>query len=156
MLLAPTEKPGYWILACASILIATGCRNEPTTVSGIVTLDGKPLAIGDGMRGTVVFEPAGGDGNMLNGNIDASGRFELAAGSSNLVTPAMYRVTVSAVEIIPPSADHPEPQGRRVTPGKYASALDSGLRIEIKPGPNNIKLPLRSDEPATPPDASRN
>ena len=139
-----------WLVVCACVVLTAGCQAEPTTVSGLVTLDGKPLAIRDGMRGTVVFQPASGEGNTLNGNIDAAGRFELAAGSKSEVTPAVYWVTVSAVEIIPPSADRPEPSGRRVTPGKYASAVDSGFRVEVKPGPNEVNLPLVSEAEAMP------
>ena len=137
------------LTAFAYLVLALGCQGEPTTVSGLVTLDGQPLAIREGMRGTVVFQPTSGDGRILNGIIDAAGRFELAEGSNCFVTPSVYWVTVSAVELMPPGDEGPR-TGKRITPAKYASATDSGFRIEVVPGPNEVNLALKSDaEPPT-------
>jgi hypothetical protein len=122
-----------------------GCREQPTTVTGQVTLDGKPLAVEKGMRGTVVFEPQGGSGSTYNGNIDSTGRFDLAAGSSRLVLPGTYRVSISAIRIVPPNAEHPEQRGERVTPAKYATTAESGIAIEVAPGANDLTVPLLSD-----------
>ena len=130
---------------CAMVVASVGCRETPTTVQGQVTLDGKPLTIGKGMRGTVIFQPTNASGTTLSGLIDAHGRYELAAGGSVSVTPSNYWVTVSAMEIVPPSADQPQASGRLVTPAKYASATDSGFRIEVLPGTNEINLPLMSE-----------
>jgi hypothetical protein len=138
------------------VLLAAGCQEKPTTVKGLVILDGKPLAMHQGMRGTVVFQPTVAEGTTLNGVIDSHGRYELATGSSAAVTPSAYWVTVSAVEIVPPSDEHPQTSGRRVTPAKYASATDSGFRIEVLPGENEVILELTSDAepPATAEDAA--
>jgi hypothetical protein len=140
------------LLACA------GCRQEPTTVSGLVTLDGRPLAMRDGMRGTVVFRPANGEGAILSGLIDSNGKYQLAMGSTKSVASGNYLVSVSAVEVVPPSEGQQEPSGKQITPPRYASPIDSGLRCEIVPGPNRVDLKLASEvesvpEP-TPPDAS--
>jgi hypothetical protein len=132
---------------CFSVLAFGGCRQQPTTVTGLVTLNGKPVEVGQGMRGTVVFEPQSDSGSTFNGNIDSTGRFELAAGSSREVVPGVYRVSVSAIQILPPDADHPEQRGERITPAKYASAADSGISIEIKPGANDVNVTMvRNDE----------
>jgi hypothetical protein len=136
-----------WLVLGAGILAIAGCYAEPATVTGLVTLDGEPLAIRDGMRGTVVFQPTAAGGHSLIGNIDAAGRYELAAGSSSVVTPSVYWVAVSAVQIVPGSDKHATPTGKRITPGKYASATDSGFRVEVVPGPNEVDLSLTSDEP---------
>jgi len=126
------------------LAIATGCREAPTTVSGSVTLDGKRLAMREGMRGTVVFQPAQG-GPVLNGIIGAEGTYRMAAGSSNSVQPGNYVVTVSAVEFIPPTETNPQPSSKRITPAKFASAAESGLRVTVAPGANDINLALVSD-----------
>jgi hypothetical protein len=141
----------WWLTACANVLIVAGCREQPTTVQGLVTLDGKPLAIHQHMRGTIVFQPTRSDGTTLNGIIDAAGRYELTSGSSFAVAPGNYSVTVSAVELVTPDETHPQSSGRRITPAKYASAADSGFRVEVLPGVNRVNLAMTSDTvpPAT-------
>jgi hypothetical protein len=144
------------------VLASLGCREQPTTVEGVVTLDGQPLAIEKGMRGSVVFQPAASEGATLTGLIDAKGHYELASGGSVVVPPRAYWVTVSAMELVPASEDQPQSSGRLITPAKYASATDSGFRIEVQPGPNKVDLAMTSavelpaddhepadDEPAT-------
>lgn len=147
-----------WATVCAVLLVAAGCRETPTTVQGLVTLDGRPLSMHHGMRGTVVFQPTTSDGRTLSGTIDEQGHYKLSSGSSNVVTSSVYWATVSAMEIVPPSDEHPQPTGRRITPAKYASAADSGFRIEVRPGENVVDLALVSDristEPGTPADAT--
>jgi len=133
------------LAVCASFVLAAGCGEQRTTVKGLVTLDGKPLEIHKGMRGTVVFQPTAADGNTLNGMIDGQGRYELAVGSNLAVTPSAYWVTVSALELVPASEERPQASGRRITPAKYASATDSGFRVEVKPGENQVDLALKSD-----------
>lgn len=129
----------------ALALASFGCREQPTTVEGVVTLDGRPLAIEKGMRGSVVFQSAASEGATLTGLIDAKGHYELASGGSVVVPPRAYWVTVSAMEFVPASEDHPQPSGRLITPAKYASATDSGFRIEVQPGPNKVNLAMTSD-----------
>src|SRR5687767_2589741 len=111
----PIYLYGAFSSAVFVLLMAPGCRQELTTVSGSVMLDGLPLTFGDGVRGTVVFQPAGG-GAVLNGIIDSEGKYRLTAGSNRSVNPGNYIVTVSAVKIIPASAGNPQPSGERVTP----------------------------------------
>lgn len=124
-----------------------GCREQPTTVQGKVTLDGKPLVMGKDMRGTVVFQPTAASGTTLSGLIDAKGHYQLSSGGSKSVAPSVYWVTVSATELVPATAGGP-PTGRSLTPPHYASPTDSGFRIEVAPGVNEINLPLVSDPPA--------
>jgi hypothetical protein len=145
-------------LVLLSLLLIVGCQQEPTTVSGLVTLDGRPLTSGGSVRGTVVFHPASEQGPMLSGLIDSGGKYQLAMGSSMSVAPGDYWVTVSAVEAMPPTKEQPEPSGRQITPAKYASAADSGLQCRVVPGLNKLDLALKSEEivapSASPPDVS--
>jgi hypothetical protein len=130
----------------AVALLFTGCVDPPATVMGRVTIDGAPLVIGEGQRGTVVFQPVSGNGSSLSGIINREGRFELAAGSSVIVEPGDYNIAVSAVQIVPPTDDNPEPSGKRMTPAKYASTSSSGLQSTINPGMNDINVAIESED----------
>lgn len=134
-----------WLVTAAAAAVTAGCGEPTATVSGVVLLDGAPLAMSDDMRGTVVFQPVNQEGPTLNGIINATGCYELATGANKLVRPGEYTATVSAVEILSAGKDRPLPTGRRMTPDKYATAADSGLNIVVAPGPNSIKLNLTSD-----------
>jgi hypothetical protein len=143
------------VLASAAFCVGTGCQEPTTTVHGLVTLNGKPLEMREGMRGTVVFQPASRQGATLNGVIDTQGRYELSEGSRLGVTPSVYWVTVSASHLVPAQDGKAPVSGRRITPAKYASATDSGFRVEVVPGPNQVDLALISDSNADAPDAMK-
>ena len=136
-------NPAVRLLALL-VVIALGCAEPPTTVSGSVTLDGKPLTLLDGMRGTVVFQPEHA-GPVLNGDIRPDGTFHMSAGSNDVVEPGAYQVLVSAVEIVAPTEDNPMPSSTRITPDRFSSAVESDLRVKIVPGPNDIDLSLTSE-----------
>lgn len=140
-----SSKTVRWRCGLALLAACIGCDSS-TTISGIVSLDGKPLQITDGMRGTVVFQPASHQGPTLNGMIDASGRYTLAAGSETAVPPGVYLATVSAVEILPGDEEDAQQQGRRITPERYASAAESGLRVKVLTGDNHIDLDLATSD----------
>lgn len=138
----------------AAVLLLAGCGKQPTTISGLVLLDGRPLAIEEGMHGTVLFQPANQEGPTLNGVINKHGHYTLAVGSNALVPPGEYLATVSAIELIPATEEESLPKGRRITPQKYATSAQSGLRVRVEPGFNTISLELSStdatrDDPAS-------
>src|SRR5450432_2642920 len=94
----------YRLLAAGLwLLVAIGCQEKPTTVTGTVTLDGKSLSIADDARGTIVFQPEGGQGTTVTGIIGAAGIFKLASGASSNVAPGKYQVAVSVVQLLPAS-----------------------------------------------------
>jgi hypothetical protein len=147
---AKSRLLGYKVLVfCLLAQIAGGCQQPLTTVSGSITLDGRPLIIPSDARGTVVFQPDGGRGTMATGLLDAGGHFDLATGSSREVPPGKYYVTVSVAQLLEKS-DQEEQRTRLITPVKYASGGDSGLAAEVKPGENKLNFNLSSaaDEPA--------
>lgn len=145
----------FSLLALSAIAtLLPGCRESPTTVRGLVTLDGKPLAIGREMRGSVVFQPTAAGGVMHTGVIDSTGHYELSSGGSGTVTPSVYWVTVSATKLVAATDDQPT-TGRLLTPSRYASPMDSGFRVEVVPGENEVNLPLMSDAVLPAEDASR-
>jgi hypothetical protein len=102
----------------------------------MVTLDGRPLAVGSDARGTVTFHPANGQGTMSIGLIDSTGHFNLATGGSRIVAPGKYDVSVSVVRLLPKVEDA-EQGTELVTPSKYVTAHNSGLQAEVTPATEN-------------------
>jgi hypothetical protein len=135
-------------LACAAAVFAIvciGCGPTTSAVNGRVTMDGRPLTISDGARGTVVFHPAGGQGATATGLLDRAGSFRLGMGASSNIVPGRYQVAISAVELVP-AAEGAEARGKRVTPAKYSSAIDSGLQADVALGENDFTFELSSAE----------
>lgn len=133
-----------WTVACLLLVLVEGCQQRPTTVSGTITLDGKPLSVASDSRGTIVFNPDGGHGTVATGLLDSTGHFELATGSSNVVAPGAYYVTVSVAQLLPKS-EQGEQGSQLITPAKYASARESGLVAKVEPGENHLSFNLQSE-----------
>jgi len=134
---------GRAIAICLALIACTGCRERPTTVSGSVTLDGQPLSIGNDARGTVVFHPVGGQGTTSTAVLDSSGHFRLATGASSVIAPGKYQVAVSVVRLLPKS-ENAEQGAERITPPKFATAAESGIKANVTPGENNLHFDLES------------
>ncbi len=124
---------------CAPLL---GCGSNLALVSGTVTLDGRPLAGSQQLRGTVQFSPEDGHGTPAVGYLDENGRYSLSSGSRVGALPGKYLVSISATEIIPPKIEGAAPSGRLATPPKYANAKNSGLTAEVTPGNNRFDYSL--------------
>ena len=124
------------VCIASSVSIVACSRKSPGTpdlaaVSGVVTLDGKPL--GDAI---VLFTSAAGMSSF--GKTDTTGRYRVAY-RSNLegaaIGPSVVRITTNQTEL--PGAGYRDP-----IPAKYNSA--STLKAEVKPGGNTIDFPLSS------------
>jgi hypothetical protein len=132
------------IAVCIALVAASGCRERLTTVSGKVTLDGQLLSNTPDARGTVVFQPKGGQGTVATGLLDPAGEFNLAVGSSVEIPPGNYDVAISISKARPQSSDGEEPDAEFIALRKYASARDSGLQASVSPGENHIDFNLSS------------
>jgi hypothetical protein len=126
-------------------IVCTGCGNGLSAVSGTVTLDGQPVG-GPGIFGTVTFSRASGGATGV-GTIDQSGHYEIQTGSRNGVEPGAYSVAVSVKRVEPPANRDALPKATAISPEKYASAAQSGLRADVKPGRNSIDFALSSKGP---------
>ena len=135
--------PRFWLLIWIAIPWIAGCDSGLATVSGTVTLDGAPIAGGPDVRGTVTFMRADGSGTPAIGILDENGRYELSSGKKWGVPPGAYAVAIVATRIIIPEPGA-TPSGRPITPRRYASAKDSGLTADVKPGDNTLDFPLVS------------
>jgi hypothetical protein len=125
-------------LAVLAAVLATGCRAKfPTApVTGLVTLDGKPLT-----RGKVVFihetAPVSGEGV-----IGPDGRYKLDAPVGNC------RIAVQCREL--PNNDLPREMRtpsyymsmRSLIPERYEDHMRNGLKLTVQDGNNTMDLPL--------------
>lgn len=124
---------------CVLILCCTlGCGGSTSSVSGRVTLDGRPLT-----KGTITFSPTGNAPAAI-GQISSSGTYRLFVGTSSSVPPGQYQVTIVATELVEPTATDPSPLPTPLTPEKYNNPATSGLSAEVKAGSNSFDFKLSS------------
>ncbi|MFM7243153.1 MAG: carboxypeptidase-like regulatory domain-containing protein, partial [Planctomycetaceae bacterium] len=77
-------------MVAAIVVCQAGCGRHSASVSGSVTLDGKPLA-----SGVVNFTPAA-TGPSAYANIGSDGRYVLQTGAQAGLEPGAYKVTFAA------------------------------------------------------------
>lgn len=130
-------------LAC---LILPGCGGGPdlppvADVSGVVTIDGKPLP-----RGTIQFVPdesQGTAGATAVGTIDPQGRYTLKTAGVDGAIVGFHKVGVYALEREPEDETAPPPLP--LIPPKYFNPDTSTLTAEVKADQDNvIDFPLKS------------
>lgn len=139
-----TMRPGRLLVIAVGCAFATGCRTDPklVPVSGVVTLDGKPLPCGG-----VMFQPDTGPAAMAA--IGPDGRFTMryqarAAGA----VAGRNRVVVTAYESELPG--YQQPSGRESAPGKslvpekYTSVSTTDIHVDVRPGMGDVEIPLVS------------
>jgi hypothetical protein len=131
------------LLALFVLPVIVGCGNGLAKVSGTVTLDDKPIAGGPQVYGTVTFCRESG-GAPAVGIIDESGRYTLSTGAQKGVEPGTFQVGIAVKKIMPPVNRDAMPQPVLITPRKYASVTQSGLRKEVQPGNNTFDFALSS------------
>jgi len=123
------------------LIFVVGCSGSAASVSGTVTLDGQPLTKGD-----VSFHPDGGSGAPAYGQIDAQGRYSLSTGTEAGLAPGAYTAVVVATKDPPQLYDKTgaEIPPIPITPHKYGSTTTSDLKVQVKPGKNDVPLALES------------
>ena len=122
-----------------SALLLAGCNNNHATVTGNITLDGKPLA-----KGNIAFY-APGKAPLALGSIDARGNYVLQTGTANGLQPGLYQVTIIANDVIAPTGPFGSPMPKLITPPKYSDGETSGLTADVKPGSNRHNFELVSE-----------
>jgi hypothetical protein len=122
------------------LALIVGCGDSQPTLSGVVTLDGKPLATGN-----IAFLPTG-EGAGASATIGSDGSYDVRTGSVRGLAPGDYIVTVSAngPPVTKPGSDLPLP-GKLLTPKKYSTSQSSDLRANVQPGDNNLNFDLTSN-----------
>lgn len=137
------------IIVSVTLLAFTGCGGDWSSVSGKLSLDGKPLASGENRQVTLMFQPESGGGPPAAAQVDSSGYYTLSTGSRGGLPPGNYVVTISAMDLSFPAGPNNPPVRRLITPLKYAQPEQSGLRCVVQPGRNQFDFGLDSDENAT-------
>jgi hypothetical protein len=141
-------------LGCLALALIVGCGDgsiKTESVTGVVTLDSKPLE-----GATVNFSPAvEGKGDASFGKTDAEGRYKLQTvrGKADAgTTPGEYIVTVSKTEMIETGKMLPTPEGKQVpemkpkegVPAKYTNGKTSGFKATVVNGKNNFDFELKT------------
>lgn len=128
------------VVLCSVILLCfstAGCGEESPSdtpelgsVSGIVTMDGKPLA-----NVVVTFEPESGKPSF--GGTDAEGHYNLVYSKNE----SGAKIGLNTVRITTPT-EGPEDKGKDPVPAKFNTK--STLKKEVKAGSNEINFELTS------------
>lgn len=129
------------------MFIGTGCGGggsgpELGSVTGVITLDGKPLE-----GANIEFTPVGGAGRPSAGESDSSGYYSLTyKGTTNGARIGEHEVTMTTFQ---EAMNYGGAEGFEDMPGrdeeipkKYAAEK---LRVKVEPGSNTINLELTSD-----------
>lgn len=131
-------------LIIAVCLCGVGCGKYAATVSGDVTLDGRPLT-----SGVVTYTPVG-KGPSAYGNVGPDGTYRLQTGAESGLEPGGYKVTVAANATAEEAAAMGVKIGREgimplLTPRKYADVATTPLTLTVVRGSQTINLALESD-----------
>jgi hypothetical protein len=131
---------------CLACLMLPGCGRRAdlppvAKVSGVVTLDGKPLS-----RGTIQFVPdasKGTAGPTAVGTIDPQGHYRLKTAGVEGAIVGFHKVGVYALQQQPEDETAPPPPP--LIPPRYFNPETSGLWAEVRAGQDNeLDFPLRS------------
>lgn len=131
------------LLVILGITTYVGRSDLTAKVTGLVSLDGKPLKIEEGQRGTIVFRPVDG-GPTTMAILNNDGTYALNTGAKSSIAPADYIVAFRLVELVESEDPNYAPSGKPLTPAMYADPLRSGLQFSIASGDNRCDIKLDS------------
>ena len=142
---AVSRPAQFWLLLAAlNLVFLVGCgdgRPRRVPISGVVTIDGKPVPFG-----SVMLVPADGS-RTGGGSLDSDGLFRVSTYTAyDGMPPGTYDVSIAAIETLS------ETKQRWHAPEKYADVATSGLSIEIdgKTDQANFELTWEGDEHSEP------
>jgi len=141
-------KTRCWLL-CAALMAVPGCGETQkfATVTGVVTLNGKPLK-----GATVTFQPIAAQGSIEAadssiGKTNDQGEYSLTT-SRNVPGAAVgkHRVRISLLSQQRGDSDERPPRGgwpvKELVPARYNG--ETTLEIDVVPGQNKADWPLKS------------
>lgn len=132
----------WWKLTVVSLLLAgSGCGGnaDVSDVTGLVTLDGQPLA-----NARIAFVSKDG-GNTILGRTDDQGRYKLFyTGDVKGAPQGEYSVRITTAEEGDPDAEPPIPASPEKLPPKYHA--DTELTATVTAGKQEIDFELKSGE----------
>ena len=118
-----------------AVVFLAGCRDKSqlsvASVTGTVTLDGKPLT-----QGTVIFTPE--RGRAARGEIGSDGSFTLSTyGESDGASVGTHQVSIIAIEGDEEVGFESSVEPKWLIPRRYGAAATSGLEFEVEAGEQN-------------------
>jgi hypothetical protein len=133
---------GALSLAATCIFFVSGCSQQglEASVTGKVTLDGKPIG-----PGYISFVPAGETRNPAQGRVLEDGTYSVKTAHVAGLPPGIYQVKVSVHEPMADPNERVEVMPPLVHPEKYTKPEPSGLEYEVTSGPNTINIELKSE-----------
>jgi hypothetical protein len=128
--------------------LGCGSKSNLAPVSGIVTIDGKPVAAAQVLFTSPSGRPAAGE-------TDGQGRYVLsthetgdgaAVGTYGVTVTARPTIQVDAAGAVGPPTGRPKVEHGAVSPVplKYSNPSNPQLTVEVKPGDNDIPLELKN------------
>ncbi len=132
------EFVSCFVLLISCLVLLVGCSGKPEhpdvgRVSGVVTLDGQPLA-----EATIMFQPA--NGRASQATTDSAGKYSLIYLDG--VPGAMLGTHTVIIRTEIPGEDGQPPIAKEKLPKKYHDRTE--LTAEVKPGSNTHNFPLTS------------
>jgi len=126
----PVFAANCWGLLFLALMVTGGCgKTNDSTVTGLVTLDGKLLN-----GGNVWFVSDGGGTVPAAGAIDSSGRYQLKTSAGPGLIAGNYKVMVKPDEAKPES---------NFIPRVYSSTGTTPLKFTVAAGENDCPLQLK-------------
>ena len=119
-----------------SLVSQSGCSQEDSNVSGVITLDGQPLE-----NAKVEFLPTSESGRIANGRTKSDGNFKLTTMKTASVLPGDYRVKITTSMTTGTSDADLKVMPERV-PAKFNKRTE--LTRTVKEGPNQFDFELLS------------
>jgi hypothetical protein len=128
---------GLAILGFLIVAIATGCGG-PESLSGSVTLDGKPLA-----GAAVVFIPEGEGAETVVGSTDEQGQFVITPAAGESIAYGQNKVIVSKREDLTPAQIDAFVTPKELLPPRFSDLSQTELVVEVTSGADvNLDLKL--------------
>jgi len=129
--------------ACAAAVFAGGCgRSTGATVSGRITIDGKPAP--PGIR--IDFQPQVPNSSSSTGYTDAEGRYVMRFNVNVLgVMPGESMVKLSILPDMAANGPAAIPEALREIKLPDSVGMNTALRKTVKPGHNEIDIAVETD-----------
>lgn len=128
------------ITECVFLLAVfiAGCSRWPSSLSGTVTVDGKPLA-----GATITLHPAerNSGAQLVVGVTDPDGRFVITPAAGNAIAPGAYKVTVSKRRDQTPAEQAALIMPPELLPAKYSELGQAELTVTV-PTSGEVNLSL--------------
>jgi len=141
---AVTIRAANRMVAILVALFLAGCSGDMSSVSGQVTLDGKPVEGSPDLYGQVLFYRDGGGGAPAVAIVQGGGHYEVSTGSRKGMEPGAYNIAVSVKKILPPATQDGLPRAEQLSAVKFTSPKESGFKADVKPGSNTFNFALQS------------